>query len=84
MHNEANGAGLLPSGNCKLIDGALDLDEGNSGSSNPYYVGQITLGSELDSDYVPRKRISEMSADEFSRALARSPNFREEIDGPKQ
>lgn len=66
------------------IDGALDLDEGNSGTSNPYYVGQITPGSELDADYAPKKSIRDMSATEFDRALARSPKFKARIDGPKE
>jgi hypothetical protein len=62
------------------IDGKLDLDETEAPSS-PYYVGQITPGSEFDVDYAPKKRVSEMSADEFSRAIAKSPKFRARIDG---
>jgi hypothetical protein len=62
------------------VDGALDLDEISSSTAR-HYVGQRTPGSELDSDYMPKNRISEMGADEFSRALARSPKFRQKIDG---
>jgi hypothetical protein len=62
------------------VDGALDLDE-NTAPRNPYFVGQITPGAEFEKDYAPKKRISEMSADEFTRAIIRSPKFRQQIDG---
>jgi|ERR1700730_4505696 len=62
------------------VEGALDLDE-TEAPSNPYYVGQITPGAEFDVDYAPRKRVSEMSADEFTRAIAKNPKFRARIDG---
>jgi hypothetical protein len=62
------------------IDGKLDLDEGTRPNAR-LYVGQKTPGAEFDTDYMPRKRLSEMSADEFSRVIARSPKFRAKIDG---
>jgi hypothetical protein len=62
------------------VDGALDLDE-TTARRSPYYVGQITPGAEFEKDYAPKKRISEMSADEFTRAIIRSPKFRQQIDG---
>ncbi len=57
------------------VDGALDLDE-TTAPRSPYYVGQITPGAEFEKEYAPKKRISEMSADEFTRAIIRSPKFR--------
>ena len=65
------------------IDGKLDLDEGTRPNAR-LYVGQITPGVEFDADYMPRKRVSEMSADEFSRAITRSAKFRAKIDGTEQ
>jgi hypothetical protein len=61
------------------IDGKLDLDEGTQ-LSNRLYVGQRVPGAEFDTDFMPRKRLSEMSADEFSRAITRSAKFRQMID----
>ena len=65
------------------VDGALDLDESKPANSR-LYVGQLTPGAEFDTDFMPRKRLSEMSADEFSRAIVRSPKFRAKIDGTEQ
>jgi hypothetical protein len=65
------------------VDGALDLHETQAPASR-CYVGQITPGVEFDADYMPRKRVSEMSADEFSRAITRSAKFRAKIDGTEQ
>ena len=62
------------------IDGKLDLDEGTR-LNNRLYVGQRVPGAEFDTDFMPRKRLSEMSADEFSRAIVRSQKFRAKIDG---
>jgi hypothetical protein len=62
------------------IDGKLDLDEGTR-LNNRLYVGQRVPGAEFDTDFMPRKRLSEMSADEFTRAIIRSPKFRAKIDG---
>lgn len=64
------------------VDGKLDLDEGTRPNAR-LYIGQKTPGSEFDSDsgYTPRKLISQMTAQEFSNAIARSPKFRARIDG---
>jgi hypothetical protein len=62
------------------IDGALDLDE-SVAPSNPYYVGQINPASGFDNEWTPRKRVDQMSAEEFSNAIARSAKFRARIDG---
>jgi hypothetical protein len=62
------------------VDGALDLDETQS-PSNPYYVGQINPASGFDNEWSPRKRVDQMSAEEFSNAIARSAKFRARIDG---
>jgi len=65
------------------IDGRLDLDETKPANAR-LYVGQIVPGAEFDTDFMPRKRLSEMSADEFSRAITRSAKFRAKIDGTEQ
>lgn len=62
------------------VEGALDLDETPTATPR-HYVGQQTPGAEFDRDYVPPKSVSAMSADEFSKAIARSPKFRQMIDG---
>jgi hypothetical protein len=38
-------------------------------------------GAEFDSDWTPRKRVSELSAAEFSNAIIKSAKFRAKIDG---
>jgi hypothetical protein len=65
------------------IDGKLDLDESKPANAR-LYVGQKVPGAEFDADFMPRKRLSEMSADEFSRAISRSAKFRAKIDGTDQ
>jgi hypothetical protein len=62
------------------VDGALDLDE-TVVPSSPYWVGQITPGAEFDTDYKPKKRVTEMTAEEFTRNIVKSPKFRQRIDG---
>lgn len=62
------------------VDGKLDLDESQA-PSNPYYVGQINPASGFGNEWNPRKRVDQMSAEEFSNAIARSPKFRARIDG---
>jgi hypothetical protein len=65
------------------IDGKLDLDESKPANSR-LYVGQRVPGQDLDKDYLPRKSVSAMSADEFTKAIIRSPKFRQMVDGTEQ
>jgi len=49
----------------------------------PYFVGQInpSAAADADIDMMPTKKVGNMSADEFARAVVTSKQFREKVDG---